>query len=507
MTNAFSLFRSLIIYGICLPLAVFIGYLLATPTDPTTYGSVGLLLSLMTIPLFLRWHYPWLVLSWNMSAGLYFLPGKPSFALVMVFASFSISLLNYVMNRNLKFISTPSVARPLIFIAIVVLGTAQLTGGIGLNILGSDAMGGKRYIWLLSAVVGFFALTAQSIPLRKANLYVTLFFLGAISAAIGNLVSIINPSFYFIFLIFPADISSVSATALDAGTGMNRLSGLAVASLSVISLLLARYGIQGLLNSRKQWRLLLFLFFAALSLFGGFRSMVIQLMLTCALLFYLEGLFRSRLLAPLILALILVGAIVIPFGNQLPLSVQRSLTFLPLNLDPDAEMNAKASTEWRLEMWANVLPTVPKYLILGKGLAIDSHDMQMWASGLNRGADTAAGATMAGDYHNGPLSLIIPFGLPGVAGFIWLLVAGFRVLYRNYQFGDPVYQRYNRFLLTYFIMRSIMFFAVFGSFYSDLVLFVGPIGLSIALNGGVRSPLLKPVARQVLNKFKVANAT
>lgn len=178
MTNAFSLFRSLIIYGICLPLAIFIGYLLATPTDPTTYGSVGLLLSLMTIPLFLRWHYPWLILSWNMSAGLYFLPGKPSFALAMIFASFSISLLTYVMNRNLKFISVPAIARPLIFIAIVVLGTAKLTGGIGLNVLGSDSMGGKRYITLLSAIIGYFALTAQHIPLRKANLYVSLFFLG-----------------------------------------------------------------------------------------------------------------------------------------------------------------------------------------------------------------------------------------------------------------------------------------------------------------------------------------
>src|SRR5580700_12350079 len=129
MTNAFSLLRSLIIYGVCLPMAIFIGYMLATasPNDPSTYVVIALLLGVMTIPLFLRWHYPWLILAWNTTAGLYFLPGKPPMGLVMITASFSISLLAYIMNRNLKFISVPSITRPLVFIAIVVLATAKLT--------------------------------------------------------------------------------------------------------------------------------------------------------------------------------------------------------------------------------------------------------------------------------------------------------------------------------------------------------------------------------------------
>src|ERR1700753_1690846 len=140
MTNAFSLLRSLIIYGICLPLAIFVGYLLATTQDWTSYGPVAILLGLMTIPLFLRWHYPWLILAWNTTAGLYFLPGRPNFTIILVFASCFISTLAYILNRHLKFISVPSVTRPLIFILIVVLGTAQLTGSLGLNVLGSETM-------------------------------------------------------------------------------------------------------------------------------------------------------------------------------------------------------------------------------------------------------------------------------------------------------------------------------------------------------------------------------
>lgn len=506
MTNAFSLFRSLIIYGICLPLAILVGYLLATPTDSSTYVSVGLLLALMTVPLFLRWHYPWLILVWNANAGLFFLPGKPTMAFMLAFVSFGISMLTYVMNRNLKFISVPSVARPLIFLTVVVLATAKLTGGFGLNVLGSEGIGGKRYLLLLSGVVGFFALTAQRIPPRKANLYVNLFYLGSLSAAVGNLAAVVGPSFYFIFLIFPADTSGMAAlTGPENNFNIVRLGGLAVTSMALISWLLARYGITGMLESRKNWRVLFFIFLIGTTMLGGFRSMVIGVVLLCAIMFYLEGLMRSRLLPAVILVAILLAAIAIPFANKLPLSMQRSLTFLPLNLDIEAELSSKDSTDWRIEMWKAVLPQVPRYLILGKGYGIDAGELDMLARGMNKGSEGAAGSMLAGDYHNGPLSIIIPFGIFGVIGFVWFLIAGYRLLLTNYRFGDPEYEHFNRFFLASFVVKVIMFFCIVGSLYSDLFSIAGVVGISIALNGGVRSPVVEE-AEPVVTRFRLANA-
>jgi hypothetical protein len=43
----------------------------------------------------------------------------------------------------------------------------------------------------------------------------------------------------------------------------------------------------------------------------------------------------------------------------------------------------------------------------------------------------------------------------------------------------------NRFLLAYFITKTIFFFCVFGNFYSDLAMFTGLVGVSISLNGGI----------------------
>ena len=198
----------------------------------------------------------------------------------------------------------------------------------------------------------------------------------------------------------------------------------------------------------------------------------------------------------------------IPFADKLPLSVQRSLTFLPLKLDIEAELNAQASTDWRLQIWANVLPTIPQYLILGKGLAMDAHDLEMLRTvSMNRGPEgSGGGAAMAGDYHSGPLSLIIPFGIFGVIGFIWFIGASLRALHRNNKYGDPAYGRINRFLFTYFIVKLLMFLFIVGSFYSDLVMFTGAVGFSIALNGGILGPTEAPITRSTVSRFKLAHA-
>src|SRR5882724_9538865 len=154
MTNAFSLFRSLIIYSVCLPLAIVVGYLLATPLDMASFVTVAIMLCLMTIPLFLRWHYPWMLLFWNLNAVAFFLPGRPQVSWLLILISFMISVLQFILNREMKLISVPTVTKPLLFILLVVLITARLTGGIGLNALGSsENVGGKRYVILFLGII------------------------------------------------------------------------------------------------------------------------------------------------------------------------------------------------------------------------------------------------------------------------------------------------------------------------------------------------------------------
>jgi hypothetical protein len=94
-------------------------------------------------------------------------------------------------------------------------------------------------------------------------------------------------------------------------------------------------------------------------------------------------------------------------------------------------------------------------------------------------------AQLAGDYHNGPLSVIIPFGAFGLAAVIWFWVASWRLLLHNCRHGPPELKVINTFLLAMFVTRIVQFIVIFGALATDLAYFVGIVGMSVALNGGL----------------------
>jgi len=153
------------------------------------------------------------------------------------------------------------------------------------------------------------------------------------------------------------------------------------------------------------------------------------------------------------------------------------------------ENNAKGSAEWRFQMWNELLPDLPKYVVMGKGYSIDPTEIYMTMESVRRGLlPEWHNSMLVGDYHSGPLSLYVPFGSLGVIAFVLFLIAAARVLYFNYRYGDPALAKINTFLLSLFVARIILFFVIFGAISSDLYYFTGIIGLSISLNGGVKKP-------------------
>jgi O-antigen ligase len=225
--------------------------------------------------------------------------------------------------------------------------------------------------------------------------------------------------------------------------------------------------------------------------------------------FYFEGLFRSRLLPIFVLGAILCAAALIPFTDKLPLSVQRSLSVVPgIHIDPRAEMDAEGSTDWRIQLWSRSWPEVPSHLLLGRGYAIDPTALEMMNTySMRATTDSTEAFYLAGDYHSGPLSVILTFGIPGTLAFLAFLYGSIKVLYKNYLHGPPELKKINTLLLTAFISKTIFFWGAFGSLYSDLTGFTALIGLSVALNGGVCVPALAPVFKPVFKRFRLVNAT
>jgi hypothetical protein len=159
-----------------------------------------------------------------------------------------------------------------------------------------------------------------------------------------------------------------------------------------------------------------------------------------------------------------------------------------------AKEQAKGSSEWRVNMWKALLPQVPSHLLLGKGYAISMEDFQfMGQTAFHAMDESQQGLALSSDFHNGPLSVVIPFGIWGVIVFLWFMFASLRVMYCNFRYGDESFRKINTFLWACSIYHSFGFLFIYGALNSDMLVFVSTIGFSIALNGGVCRPAPQPV--------------
>ena len=478
--------RWLLIYGLCIPLALLLGYLLATPTAFTSYATVALVLGALALPVLLRWHHALLIFLWNSYFIVFFIPGQPSLTFALAGCSFAISLLQHTMRREKVFFIAPSIGWSLVLLGLVAAVTAQLTAGIGGRAFGEEMWGAKRYLGVFGAIVGYFALVAQPVPEGREVRYASIYFLSGVTAVVSDLLYAAGPNFYFLFAFFPSMLAGSQAFTQDT---LLRLSGVGFAAQSASFFMLARYGVRGLFDLAKPWRMSAFILTAALSLVGGYRAMMILGLLVFCIQFYFEGLFKSRYMIMVLVTVVLLGTGIAVFSEKLPLSVQRSLSFLPLKLDPMAKSDAQATLDWRLAIWKAVLPEIPKYFFLGKGFAYSGTDAYLATEAIRRGI-TSLGvdeATLVGGYyHQGILTTIIPLGIWGLLLFGWFCWAALTVLVRNHRYGKDPLKPMNTFLLSLFVGRLVFFIFVYGQFDLDLFLFTGIVGLSIALNGGVR---------------------
>ena len=490
--NPAALLRSLIIYAVVIPLAIVVGYLMTNPLDYESLGFMGVLIGVMVSPLLMRWHYELLVFSWLLPSALFFLPSRPSFFMFMVVVSLTISVVERILNRNQPFLPATPVRWPLFFLIAVVIMTAKLTGGFGIRSAGSDTYGGKKYFVFILNALSFFAVTARPIPRKRANFYIGLFFLGGCFTVVQDLYPIVPSSLRFIYMVLPASNSGLDASGnYSLVVGQTRLGGVGMAAGAGIWWLLSRHGMREGILTAKIWRPILFSLLFALVFLGGFRSAIIGLLVILAVFFYCERIYRTGAMLVVIMGTLLGGALLVPLAPHLPYTFQRALTFTPLDLDPEARLDAEGSSEWRLAIWTALLPEVPKYLLLGKGytFSAETFNDSMMADSMFRGKNFTDASqdnlAISGDFHSGPLSVVIPFGIWGAIGWLWFVTAGGYVVWRNYRYGDPELGHINLFFLAFFISKCVMFFFIVGSLVDDTSAFAGSVGLSVAINHGI----------------------
>jgi hypothetical protein len=480
--NTFTVSRAQLIYGLCLPLAVIVGYFLADPMESSSMAVVVLVTGLLSVPVFMRGYHPLLVFSCNAAFVFGFLPGYPPMWIIMALIGALFMVLNRCVDGNRRILVGGPIAWSLICLVVVVVATALMTGGAGLRAMGSTTYGGKRYIFIACAVLAYFVVAAQPIPPARAKLYSGLFFLSGLTSVIGSLIFFMGDRFQEIYTFILPDVRLEIDSRM--GNGMVRIGNIGPACVAICLYMLARYGARGIFDFRKPWRGTLVLGCLVAGTFGGFRSFLLFMVLVFLAAFVLEGLHRTRYVV-VVAGLAFVGVLGLAgFATRLPLSVQRAISFLPIEVSPVAKQDAQDSLEWRLGMWKNLGPDVPRYLLKGKGYALNPGEIFMGFQSAARGMSTTADAfAYTGEYHNGPLSVLIPFGLWGALALGWFLIASLRQLYYNFANGDPTLRNINCALLACFIAHVIFFVFLVGALEKDLSLFTCLAGLGVSLNG------------------------
>ena len=484
--------RMLITYAITIPLAILVGYLLTDPLDYGTLGFFGLVILLILSPIFIKWHYPILVFGLGCPMSCFFLIGRPPLWQIVTLLSLGIALVERTVS-NRRFMSVPVVTWPLLYIVFMTYITAALTGGIGLHQLGGEGGGGKKYLQIFIGIAGYFALVSRVIPKESRTLYIALYILSSATGAIGDVAALLGGPFQFFNLLFPSSLNDFGAAV-----GKTRLASLGAVFGGASTYMLVRYGLRGIFLTHRLWRPALFMVLFPLTMLGGFRSFLIGALAIYALMFFFEGLHRTRLLPCFLLGGFLCAPLLFLFSNQLPIVFQRSMSFLPFNWDVSVVMDTDSSTGWRLDMWRALFPQVPQYLLLGKGYSLNAEDFQDIGNGafanLGSQIDSSQQAlAISGDYHSGPLSTLIPFGIWGAIGILWLMGVTLFVAYRNYRYGDPEVKIFNTYFLAITIWGIISFFFVFGAFSAAAGDLAKGIGFSLALNWGICRPPPKPV--------------
>jgi hypothetical protein len=440
-------------------------------------------------------------LSANALINPVFLPGSPPLWLVMAAASLLFAVLNRSVNPERRFIAVPSITKPILFLGAIVLITCLLNHGIGIRILGNSRYGGKNYFYVFAAIAGYFVLISERISTERAGLFSALLFLPGLTGLMPNIIYMLGPVFYPLFSLFSPEFAAEQARGdFSLLPSIARVTGISFVGIALYNFLLARYGVRGLLDIRKPLRFCFLLVAAACCIVSGFRSVLIGFVITFASMFYFEGLHKTRLMVILLAFVVLISAIVLPYSEKLPLTVQRTISFLPVKVDPIVATSALSSTEWRLDVWKYAVQHIPHYLIKGKGYSISADDWVIL--GIKSQIESSAEVMLkTGDFHNGPLSVIIPFGIFGVIAFIWFLTASVRYLFHNYRFGDSRLKVINTFLLAAFVAKIVFFVIVFGAFHTDLLSFMSLVGFGVSLNGPPEPVVEEQATEQLAEAF------
>jgi hypothetical protein len=362
----------------------------------------------------------WMVTISTMGSGLSSgLPGDAKMHIITMlgFVVLMIAKVSSFPVRSFTASRTRKACIVLLFI-VVVTGSCR---GWGLKILDNEYWGGMQYVSLVAALLFYIYSGHIAVSWRNFNRTLGCFFTLALLPALAVLIAYFVPHGELIRNIIDIGEEALEATgAYWQAPDVTRWTYLQYPAIWMGVLAIVLY-------DRKFAFSPAVIFIASFSFlllgFSGHRTIVVLLGLT--MLIYVGIRRRSVRMSQyvkLLGALVLLVAVIYLFVEHLPLAFQRAFAWLPgIKVTYAAGYDAMATSDWRIEMWKQLIPMIPDYLWVGRGLAFSVSDLNATANLASDRATMHLSFIAVHLYHNGPLWFLIDLGIFGlISGVIFM---------------------------------------------------------------------------------------
>lgn len=429
MNNSRSI-QGIIVLIVGIILAIWLGLSIATNQTETILQITG---AAVFIACLAFGRNIWLLIPFMAALHLQLrIPGQPSSLLLGQTLALGFCTLLFLM-RKLPFRLGWTELEFWIVVLTIFIAQVYIRNPVGVNILGGATVGGKGYVLYAIALCSALLFCGLRVQPRELKWVLPLSILGGLMNTAVSIVGSFVPTVAF---YTGAGNYMASAEAGFDDTVVDTKATTRIGFLGAFgnnaSLWISSYISPLIACRRPLWAILILVTLAAAAM-SGFRNSIVTVGLTLLLgIAYRSGIGG--------VAISIFGGIgglallaVVNTMHPLPPNIQRSLTFLPGTWEERYKLDAEGSSEWRFEVWREVLLT-DRWIQnkwLGDGLGFSAAEL---ASQMNSRQGVRAGisgfeghreAILAnGDYHSGPVSSI---RVVGYVGLIFFLLAQIRL--------------------------------------------------------------------------------
>ncbi|MGC4073688.1 MAG: hypothetical protein QM760_14500 [Nibricoccus sp.] len=365
----------------------------------------------------------WLVIALQPAALIVpFFPGRPFWwELCALLAWPSLLAYGLVNRRKIEVVAFDRAERWALaalggYVAVI-LGTMAYRG-VGLRVLGGEQMGGRVYVQQLVLAILPVLMILAGFTRRQLCLAMIAGWVLSLTYLVSEFTFARSGEMETVLYFFELPTDGLNFSFGYNVSGVRRFGSLAAVASAGLACLWVMASMRELLG---RWLLItcpLMIGLLGLGLGSGYRNVLATAVVTffCLTLFQRFWDFR-RVLA----AVVVVGGMIATlyaFADQLPLSVQRSVSFFPgLDISPVAKADAATTNSDRVEVIKRAAADVPRYWLTGRGFGMDRFDRVPVDSN-----DSVSLLYSQGMFYNGFIGTLLKLGIPGLLfslAFIW----------------------------------------------------------------------------------------